>query len=392
MAASTPNPQSVRLPASFYLNNIARIQAALAEQNLEGLLLLDAHNVIYASGFFHSVSERPIGLFIPVQREPILLIPLLEQEHAAETPIRDIRVYFEFPGEEHPIQWMARTCGVKRFGYDTLTHESYAALVANGFAPVQSTIVTNMRYIKQPEELRLIEIAARYADYCLEVVRDHAGAITAAGGTELEILSDCLGATKAKMAAEIDNIFSLRGGSVVGTVHSGPQAALPHGSPGKRRPQPRETLIAGIGAMVGGYFAESGATFILGEANDDQLHCLRAAAACNDAAVNALLAGNTCAQVNEAALQALKDAGLEPFIRHRIGHGMGLQGHEAPWLAPGDATILQAGMVFSNEPGIYRPGIDGYRTINSMVVTAGAAQVPSRFLDENPPEKRIIPL
>lgn len=385
-------PLSVRLSAAFYHNNVRRIQAAMSQQGIEGLLLLDAHNVIYASGFFHSVSERPIGLFIGASRDPILLVPLLEQEHAAETGIKDVRIYFEFPGEAHPVLWMARECGVKRLAIDSLSVGVYQQLIAAGFEPWLSPLVTEMRYVKQPEELRLIEMAAGYADYCLSVVLEQAGALVRQGGTELDILNACLSATRARMHAEINNIFSLRGGAIVGTVHSGPQAALPHGNPGKRQPQPCETLIAGIGAMVGGYYAESGATFILGEASADHMRCLGAAAACNDAAVDALRPGVTCSAVNEAALRALRDAGLGDFIRHRIGHGMGLQGHEAPWLAPGDQTVLAPGMVFSNEPGIYRPGVDGYRTINSMIVTDGAARVPSRFLADHPPERRIIPL
>ena len=89
---------------------------------------------------------------------------------------------------------------------------------------------------------------------------------------------------------------------------------------------------------------------------------------------------------------ALRDYGYGDFIRHRLGHGMGIYAHESPWLAPGDLTLLQPNMVFSNEPGIYRPGIDGYRTINTMIVTEGAARVPSRFLAEHPAEKRILTL
>jgi Xaa-Pro aminopeptidase len=160
----------------------------------------------------------------------------------------------------------------------------------------------------------------------------------------------------------------------------------------RKQPQRGETLIAGIGAAVSGYHAESGATFLLGEPVGDQMRCLEAAAACNDAAVNALRPGNTCAAVNEAALAALRDYGLGDSIRHRIGHGMGLQGHEGPWLAPGDDTVLVPDMVFSNEPGIYRPSIDGYRTINTMIVTDGEARVPSRFLAHHPPEKRVLAL
>ncbi len=149
-------------------------------------------------------------------------------------------------------------------------------------------------------------------------------------------------------------------------------------------------LIAGIGASVGGYHAESGATFVLGKASNDQMHCLKAAAACNDAAIAALRPGIKCSEVNRIALDALKTAGLENYIRHRIGHGMGIQGHEAPWLAPGDDTLLLPGMVFSNEPGIYRPDIDGYRTINTMIVTESTAEVPSVFQRKHPPEARVL--
>jgi len=71
---------------------------------------------------------------------------------------------------------------------------------------------------------------------------------------------------------------------------------------------------------------------------------------------------------------------------------MGLEGHEAPWLAPGDETEIAPGMVFSNEPGVYRPGIDGYRTINTMITTATRVEIPSRFQALVPPSQRIIAL
>ena len=82
----------------------------------------------------------------------------------------------------------------------------------------------------------------------------------------------------------------------------------------------------------------------------------------------------------------------QDFIRHRIGHGMGVEGHEAPWLAPGDATASSAGMVFSCEPGIYRPGLDGWRTIETLIVGTGAVEVASRFQTTHPPETRTLPL
>lgn len=377
------------LPVSFYRRTVERIQARMAAEGLDGLLLLDAHNVSYAVGFHHIPSERPLGVFIPKQGAPALFVPLLEQENAGATWVTDIRAYFEYPGETHPVVWMVSEAGVPRLGIDTLTVDVYRQLPGE---VVITPLVERLRWIKQPEELVLIAQAASYADYCLELVRDHAPAIIRDGGTELDILKYCVGEAAAKLRREVGERFQLRGAAVVGTVHSGPRAALPHGSPIAKQPVRGETLIAGIGANVGGYHAESGATFLIGEPVGDQLRCLEAAAACNDAAVKALRPGATCASVNAAALDVLRDYGLGDAIRHRIGHGMGLQGHESPWLAPGDATILEPGMVFSNEPGIYRPGIDGYRTINSMIVTDGAASVPSRFLAQHPPEKRILAL
>lgn len=377
------------LSEAFYRRKIGQIQARLDEQQLDGLLLLDVPNVIYACGFFHVPSERPLGLFIPKNGEPALFVPLLEQENAADTWVRDIRTYFEYPGEVHPVQWMVNEAGVQRLGVDTLTVDVFNKLGAGVFV---MPLVEQMRWVKEPEEIAFVEKASIYTDYCLEYVRDHAGEIILGGGTELDILKACVGATAAKMKAEVGEIFKLRGGSVVGTVHSGPRAALPHGSPIERKPQPGEPMIAGIGASVGGYHAESGATFVIGEPKGDVMRCLQAAADCDAAGVKALRVGNTCTMVNDAALGVLREYGLGDAIRHRIGHGMGLQGHEGPWLAPGDNTPLAAGMVFSNEPGIYRPGIDGYRTINSMVVMEGEARVTSRFLAENPPEKRIIPI
>ncbi len=376
------------LGEAFYRRRVAAVQAALPGHQVDGLLLMDAYDVVYASGFVHSVSERPVGLYIPASGEPVLFVPLLEQENASATWITDIRTYFEYPGETHPAAWMAQEANCPRLGIETRASENLLAV--GGAAPVN--IVQRLRWVKEPEEIAVTEQAARYADYCLEYVRDHAAAMIRDGGTELDILSACVGATLDKMQRELGAHYGRRGLKVTGTVHSGPRAALPHGEPIDRRPQHGETLIAGIGAMIGGYHAESGATFVVGEANADTWRCLQAAADCNDAAIAALKPGVTCAEVNRAALAVLYDAGLGATIRHRIGHGMGLQGHEAPWLAPGDDTIIQPNMIFSNEPGIYRPGLDGYRTINTMIVTAGAAQVPSRFLTENPPEKRILTL
>lgn len=379
------------LNESFYRRKLAQIQERLAEAALDGILLLNQYNVIYASGFFHTPSERPIGFYIPASGEPTLYVPLLEQENAADGWVKDIRTYFEFPGDTHPVVWMAQDSGAKHLGVDSLEQSLFATLLSRQKVR-SSDIVTTLRYVKEPEELVLIRKAAGYADYYLQYLYEHAAAFMQADMTELDILNTCLAATLEHQAKELGEAFAKTKVGVTVTVHTQERAALPHGKPIHRKPSPGEVLIAGVGASVGGYHAESGATFVLGKATADQMHCLKAAAACNDAAVTALRIGATCQEVNEAALEQLKLAGLGDAIRHRIGHGMGIEGHEAPWLAPGDDTRLLANMVFSNEPGIYRPELDGYRTINTMIVTSGDAEVPSQFLTTHPPEARVLEL
>jgi Xaa-Pro aminopeptidase len=381
------------LNEAFYRLKQSDIQARVDADGLDGLLILDAHNVTYASGFHHIPSERPIGLYIPKMGEAILFVPLLERENAASAHVRDVRFYFEYPGETHPIAWMldevrGRRTAV-RIGVDTLTADVMRRLPC---AVELSDIVERMRWIKSPDEIALVQVAATYADYCLDLVRDHAPAIIRDGGTELDILKHALGLASAKLRSEVGELFRLHGGAIVGTVHSGERAALPHGSPLARTPKRGEPLIAGIGANVGGYHAESGATFVVGEPTRDVMRHLQIAAEVDRAATLALRAGATCAEVNAAAMEVYIQYGLMDYIRHRIGHGMGLQAHESPWLAPGDSTVLQPGMVFSNEPGIYRPGVDGYRTINTMIVTDDLAFVPRRFLRDNPLERRILAL
>lgn len=385
------------LDASVRKRFHARLRTTIESEELDGLLLLRHPNVVWASGFDHSPSERPVGWYLPLAGEPVLFVPLLEREHAAEVPDVEVETYEEFPGITHPVVWMRERIvalfgAAQRVGVDALDIRVHRELEERSLAFTPSGAADIVRAVKEPEELDLIRAAARYADACLAWILEEAGAILSAGGTELDVLAGGVGAARAQLIDELGSRFAPGSLHVVGTVHTGPRAALPHGRTSARRPQSGEPLIAGIGAKVGGYHAESGATFVLGEPDAERTRCLAAADACGRAAIDALRPGRTCVSVHDAAMRPLAEAGLSPHVRHRIGHAMGVEGHEAPWLAPGDETILLPGMVFSNEPGIYRPGVDGYRTIDSMIVTHSEPEIPSRFQATTPWDQRVIPL
>ncbi len=392
-ARSLPDP----LAETDFARFRSRLRDHLVARDLDGVLLLEMPSVVWATGFVHSPSERPIGLHVPVDGEPTLFVPLLEREHAeADAGVR-VETYEEFPGEVPAVLWMLERVRAlqprrPRVAVDTLDAGWWPDARERLPQLVVAPVAAEVRAVKDDAELALIVAAARYADACLDAILSGAAAVLAAGGTELDVLDLGVGAARALQTRELGDRFGATKTTVVGTVHTGHRAALPHGRTIARRPSAGEVLIAGIGAAVGGYHAESGATFVLGEPSADQGRCLRAAEACHDAALAALQVGAACADVNAAGLGALRAAGFGDAIRHRIGHGMGVQGHEAPWLAPGDATPIVAGMVFSNEPGIYRPGQDGYRTIDSMVVTGAGVRVPSSFQARVPWDARVIPL
>lgn len=369
-----------------------RLRARAAAAGLEGLLLLRAPNLAYATGLFLSANERPMGLWLPVDGEPILFMPALEAENATLPAIPDLRLYPEFPGKVPPVLWMLSEIGVRTLGIDAL--EARLLDAARDLCTRLDLTDHAMaeRMLKTRAELDLIAAAATYADRFLHRLHAQAADIIGQGGTEQDLMTDALGHARAALLRDHGAAFAGTPLGISASVHSGPRAALPHGAVLPRRPQPGETLIAGIGAHLGGYHAESGATRVLGAPDDDQRAVMAAMSACNDAAIATARPGTACADVDRAARDQLRGAGYGPALRHRIGHGMGLEGHEAPWLSTGDATPIAAGMVFSSEPGIYRPDHDGWRTIDTLIVTETGTIVPSRFQAETPPDARIISL
>ena len=380
------------LTPAFFAAARDRLRVRAESAGLDGLLLLRAPNLAYATGLFLSANERPMGVWLPVAGEPMLLLPGLERENAEGTGIADARFYDEFPGEVPPVLWMLDQIGRRAIGIDLLD----AALLDPVRARVTRLDLTDhamaARAIKEPQEIALIAEAATFADRFLHRLHAQAGDIISQGGTEADLMADAMAHARGALLAQYKTTFAGTPMGITASVHSGPRAALPHGAVLQRTPLAGETLIAGIGASLGGYHAESGVTLIVGDIAAEQRRIMQAMQDCDDAAIAACAAGLTGAAVNRAALDHLRTAGLGDTIRHRIGHGMGLEGHEAPWLAPGCVTTVAPGMVFSSEPGVYRPNIDGYRTINTMIVTPNGVSVPSNFQTATPIDARVIAL
>ena len=379
------------LSDNFYNQTRKLLLSFIEEKGLEGYLVTNPANIFYFTGFFYVTNERPSGFYISKDNKSKLFIPLLEKENSENTVVDNILIYEEFPGKINPYSFMAENINEKNIGTD-INNIKIIDQIKNNFQKLDyEADIRNFRYQKLEEEINLISEAAKYADLTLEFLKDHADHMINNQTSERELVKFCTEEAKKEMLNNLSADFDETPCNVVATIHSGPRGAFPHGKSLSRIPKKNETLICGVGACVGGLYAESGVTFILGEPNHDQMDIINTMKEVNDEVISNLKEGIECEYINQIATRIYKNSGYFKFVRHRIGHGMGFEGHEAPWLSPGDKTVLKKNMIFSNEPGIYRPNIDGYRTISSMIVETNNGRQISKFLDKSI-DNRIINL
>jgi len=349
---------------------------------MEGILVLDPFNVNYLTGFYHIPSERPIGVYIPVDGEPILFVPFLEQEHALAEWKGELQVYPEYPGHVNPLQWMCEQIPVDRLAVDNISGMRFQTIQTAKPQAELSGDVGELRLTKDAEEIAFVIQAASYADYAVASAREAIAQGFRDGITEREVLEHLKHETLKKMqqdhAAHPD--YPLTCGA---TVHAGELGAFPHGTPTGRSIGVGDTVIVGVGAGVAGYHAESACTFMVGKPSDEQQQWMDTALAIRQLAMEEIQPGTPCGHVDDLHLQLVKDAGLGEFNRHRLGHGIGLQNHEAPWVQSGDRRPLVSGMIVSSEPGIYVPGKGGIRLIDTFVLTETGSRVVSQFMADH---------
>jgi Xaa-Pro dipeptidase len=165
-------------------------------------------------------------------------------------------------------------------------------------------------------------------------------------------------------------------------VYSGPNSARPHALPSGRRLAPGEPFMLSLGAGVGGRHVECERTFFLGEPDAEQARYYSVVLAAQQAGLAGLRAGRRCCDVNAECLAVIRDAGLTQYLRHRQGHGIGVNIHEPPWLEDGDDSVLAHDMIVSDEPGLYVPGLAGFRISDSVLVGDGPLTAYPKNLDD----------
>jgi Xaa-Pro dipeptidase len=237
-------------------------------------------------------------------------------------------------------------------------------------------------------ELRMLESAAETAQYlsaeeCLADLRmrkdqSEIEAMRRAAQIAQQALKEALPKVKAGISerelAAVLTAQLLRAGSDVELpfapiVSSGPNGANPHALPSERRLQAGDLLVIDWGAAYKGYFSDITRTFAIGDIEDEFRQIAAIVRQANQAGRAAVKPGTAAHAVDQAARDVIEKAGYGQFFTHRTGHGLGMEAHEAPYMRAGNLQILEAGMTFTIEPGIYLPGRGGVRIEDDVVVT-----------------------
>jgi Xaa-Pro aminopeptidase len=224
------------------------------------------------------------------------------------------------------------------------------------FSALQRPLVSELRMIKDSEELRLMEKAAAMGDRVFDAVLPH----IQGGVAETEIAAS-LEFFARSMGAEAMSFETI--------VASGKRSALPHGRASATRTPRNGFITLDFGVILKGYCSDMTRTVGVGRLNREERAAYDAVLEAQEAGVAAVKPGATCGEVDEAARAVLRQAGLAKYFTHSTGHGVGLEIHEAPRLAAGQALGLKPGMVVTIEPGVYLAGKFGIRIEDMVAVT-----------------------
>jgi Xaa-Pro aminopeptidase len=359
-------------------------RAALAERlaGYDGAVLFDPHHVMYYTGFAFIPTERPIAFVLTSDGRGGMLVPRLEVEHAAaNAAVDEIAHYDEFPGERHPMTLLKEllgSLGVRgrlaadnpgypwMFGY---RGPSLAELYGEEVGEIAGVVEDQMQ-IKSPAEIALLRESSRWAGVAHRLLQEY----TRPGITETEVERRASSEATDAMLAELGSGYRGQSQWYHGVWAGyrgqiGRNSAIPHTFAGNIVFEPGDVLVTEATAPLWGYHSELERTMVIGPPSDEQQRLFEHMVVLQDLAVAALRPGHTCAEVDAQVRAYYDEHDLWGNWRHHTGHCIGLRYHEGPFLDHGDPTVIQPGMVFTVEPGLYDPALGGFRHSDTIAVT-----------------------
>lgn len=376
LAASPQLPELNDVPtidASDYQARLAKAQKLMTANKIDALLVTGSSSLFYFAGVHWGRSERLFAMLLPPQGAPVFVCPAFEEARARESVNPEHKIY-TWQEHESPyallkrvLQDLSVTTGqvgieetVRFFVVDGLARAVPSATLVSG-----DPVTVGCRSVKSKKELEILRKANEIT------VQAYAAGFKRLrpGMNERDT---------ARVVAEEFRKLGVRGGVFV--LH-GENSAYPHGTRNKQPLKDGMIVLMDGGCKLNGYSSDITRTTVFGKPTDKQLKVWEIVRKAQDAALAAAKVGVPCGEVDTAARKVIVEAGYGPdykYFSHRLGHGIGLDGHEWPYLVRGNKLPLAPGMTFSDEPGIYIYGEFGIRLEDIMYIAEEGGKLFTR--------------
>jgi Xaa-Pro aminopeptidase len=372
----TPAPEPGILRA-----RIERVRQAAAKADTNALFIAPGSDLRYLLGQAGGSFERLTTLVIPVDGEPVLVVPKLEAPGYADVPTDELGVeLMTWVDGENPYQLATRrTATAGRVAVSDVMPALHVLALRDVLGSAELTlagpVLRELRMRKDATEIS----ALRKAGAAIDRVHARMGEWLRAGRTEAEVGADIAAAIEEEGHTQADFVI----------VGSGPNGASPHHDVSDRVIETGDVVVVDIGGpILEGYNSDSTRTYAVGQPREnDVAEVYGVLHRAQQAAVEAVRPGITAQEIDATARDIITDSGWGDYFIHRTGHGIGLDVHEEPYIVAGNELVLEEGMAFSVEPGIYQPGRWGARIEDIVVVTRNGVEP----LNTRPHELVVLP-
>jgi len=348
---------------SFYDIRIKKLVEILKKKQINSYICGLSTDMYYLTGYHAPQSERFTGLFISLQDPPILIVPEMNLNQIRENvSIKNIITWNE---SEDPFQKLAWIIEERNLSKSTIAVEDtlwskFLLAFQEKLSKVKfisgSRLVSGLRRIKTNHEKDLMMNIGIITDQVMEKA----------------ISKIQVGVTELKIANLIENTFKEFGvkyGGDVPLVASGPYSAQPHYSATEKVIGEGESVIMDFGGIWERYRSDMTRTVFVGNPPKEYLKIYNTVKQAQEAGKQSIKPGRTCEEIDRIVRNIIKEKGYSQYFIHRTGHGIGLDFHEEPYIVEGNKTVLEPGMTFSIEPGIYISGKYGVRIEDCVIVT-----------------------
>jgi len=368
---------------NMFFKRQQRLTDLIQEKHFDVLAFNAGPSLTYFTGLHFHLMERPIVLLFMPGKEPVLILPELERAKLDQVtyPLKPF-IYSENPAQwssvfsqaGQSIELTGKKIGIEPQQLRLLEFNYLSSAAEKASFSDASGLIGSLRAVKDSAEIQQMKNAVQIAQKALQDALKQARI----GMTEKELANELV-IQLLKHGSEPHLPFSP-------IVSSGPNGANPHAQPSERKLSVGDLLIIDWGASWNGYASDLTRTFGVGKVDTKYKHIHDIVQQANAAGREAAEPGAACGDIDKAARTIIEDAGYGPFFSHRTGHGIGMECHEEPYIRADNKQILQAGMTFTVEPGIYLPGENGVRIEDDVLVVHDGVESLSDF----PRELKVI--